>query len=80
MEDLILAVQSVGADVSEFIRAEREAFVGMNRRIRPASWALVERLQQACWAESPATAAGKQQSVQTLRGYSPEGSAAFVCQ
>ena len=68
MEDPSLAAQSVGADVSEFIRAELEAFAGMNRQIRPVSWALVERLQQVCRAESPATAAGRQQSVQTLRG------------
>ena len=63
MEDPSLAAQSIGADVSEFIRAELEAFVELSRRVRPAAWARVEQLQRVCRTESPATAAGAQWSV-----------------
>jgi hypothetical protein len=58
MQSPALARQSVPADVSEFARAELEAFVAFNRRRRPAAWARVERLQRLCQVESPTTTAG----------------------
>lgn len=66
MESPTLARQSVPADVSEFARAELEAFAAMNRCARPQAWARVEALQAVCRAESPATPAGLQVSVEAL--------------
>ena len=67
MESSTLTRQSVSADVSEFARAELEAFVAMSRCTRPQAWARVETLQLVCRAESPTTAAGLQASLRTLR-------------
>jgi hypothetical protein len=67
MESPTLARQSVSADVSEFFRAELDAFVGMNRRERPTAWARVEQLQQVCRCESPATPADMTRSERLLR-------------
>jgi hypothetical protein len=53
MESPSLARHSVSADVSEFARAELEAFVACCRRERPAAWARVEQLQRVCRVESP---------------------------
>ena len=53
MESPTLARQSVSADVSEFARAELEAFVAYCKRHRPAAWARVEQLQRICRQESP---------------------------
>ncbi len=58
MESPTLARQSVSADVSEFARAELEAFVAASKRQRPLAWSRVDQLQEACRRESPATAAG----------------------
>ncbi len=66
MERPTLARQSVPADVSEFARAELEAFAAMSRISRPQAWARVESLQAVCRAESPATVAGLQASVEAL--------------
>jgi hypothetical protein len=66
MESLTLARQLVSADVSEFFRAELEAFVAASRWQRPSAWSRVEQLQRACRRESPATLAGLDRSVQTL--------------
>jgi len=66
MESRALARQSVTAEVSEFYRAELEAFVDLSRHARPHAWALVEKLQNACLASSPATLAGFDRSVQVL--------------
>jgi hypothetical protein len=66
MESPTLAAQSVPADVSEFFRAELEAFVAISRRLRPASWARVEILQQVCRIESPASSDGLSRSVRLL--------------
>jgi hypothetical protein len=57
MESPTLAAQSVCAEMSEFCRAELEAFVATNRSQRPASWARVEKLRMVCRRESPATLA-----------------------
>ena len=66
MESTTLASQSVSADVSEFFRAELEAFVATSKRQRPFAWSRVEALQRACRRESPATdpatAAGRDRS------------------
>jgi hypothetical protein len=67
MESSTLARQSVSADVSEFFRAELDAFVVMNKRERPTAWARVEQLQQTCRRESPATAADVIHSERVLR-------------
>ena len=64
--------QSVSADLSEFGRAELEAFVVTMKRQRPSAWSRVEQLQQACRRESPATAAGLSRAERVL----PEQSAA----
>ena len=53
MESPTLARQSVSADVSEFARAELEAFVARCKRERPAAWARVEQLQRVCRAAAP---------------------------
>ena len=53
MESPTLARQSVSADVSEFARAELEAFVAQCKRERPAAWARVEQLQRVCRATTP---------------------------
>jgi hypothetical protein len=66
MESPTLARQSVGADVSEFARAELEAFVALSKRQRPYAWSLVKQLQRACRRESPATYIGLKESVQVL--------------
>jgi hypothetical protein len=66
MESPTLVRQSVSADVSEFARAELDAFVATNRRQRPGAWARVEQLQQVCRRESPATPAGLSQSQRVL--------------
>lgn len=66
MESPTLARQSVPANVSEFARAELEAFVAMSRCTRPLAWARVETLQAVCRAEAPATADGLQASVEAL--------------
>ena len=67
MESPTLARQSVPAEVSEFFRAELEAFVVVNRRARPAGWARVEQLQRVCRECSPATPAGLERSISVLR-------------
>ena len=67
MESPILARQSVPAEVSEFFRAELEAFVHQSRRGRPKAWALVERLQSVCLESSPATPSGLGRSIEVLR-------------
>ena len=56
MESATLASQSLSSDVSEFFRAELEAFVATSKRQRPFAWSRVEALQRACRRESPATA------------------------
>ncbi len=66
MESPTLARQSVSADLSEFGRAELEAFVVTMKRQRPSAWSRVEQLQQACRRESPATAAGLDRSERVL--------------
>lgn len=66
MESAALARQSVAADVSEFARAELEAFVVLSRRRCPAAWTRVEQLQQACRRESPTTAASLSRSKRVL--------------
>ena len=53
MESPTLARQSVSADLSEFARAELEAFVAQCKRERPAAWARVEQLQRVCRAVTP---------------------------
>jgi len=53
MESPTLARQSVSADLSEFARAELEAFVAQCKRERPAAWARVEQLQRVCRAATP---------------------------
>ena len=53
MESPTLARQSVSTDVSEFARAELEAFVAQCKRERPAAWARVEELQRVCRAAMP---------------------------
>ena len=58
MESPTLPRQSVSADLSEFGRAELEAFVATMKQQRPSGWARVEQLQLACRRESPTTAAG----------------------
>jgi plasmid stabilization system protein ParE len=50
MESPTLARQSVSADLSEFARAEIEAFADWCKGTRPAAWAQVERLQSVCRA------------------------------
>ncbi len=57
---------SVSADVSEFARAELEAFVALNRRQRPAAWARIERLQQLCCRESSSTTLGGARSTRLM--------------
>ena len=66
MESPTLARQSVSAEVSEFARAELEAFVALSKRQRPYVWSRVEHLQQACRRESPVTYIGLTESVQVL--------------
>lgn len=58
MESPTLARYSVPTNVSEFARAELEAFVAMSECTRPQAWARVQSLQAACRAESPRAAAG----------------------
>jgi hypothetical protein len=41
--------------MSEFARAELEAFVDSSKQQRPYAWSRVEQLQQACRRESPTT-------------------------
>ena len=53
MESPTLARQSVSADLSEFARAELEAFVAQCKRDRPAAWARVEQLQRVCREATP---------------------------
>ena len=67
MESPILARQSVLAEVSEFFRAELDAFVRESRNSRPRAWALVERLQSVCLESSPATPSGLGRSIEVLR-------------
>ena len=66
MESPSLAEPSVSADVSEFARAELEAFVALNRRQRPAAWARIEQLHQLCRRESPSTALGHERSTRLM--------------
>lgn len=66
MESPTQASVRVPTDNSEFFRAELEAFVETCKRQRPAAWARVEQLQQACRRESRATAAGLQRSKRDL--------------
>jgi hypothetical protein len=66
VESPTLARQSVSADVSQFARAELEAFVALSKRQRPYAWSLVKQLQRACRRESPATAIGLRKSVRLL--------------
>ena len=66
MQSPSLAEPSVSADVSEFARAELEAFVALNRRQRPGAWARIEQLQQLCRRESPATALGRERSTRQM--------------
>ena len=46
--------------VSEFSRAELEAFVAQSWRICPHAWARVEQLQRVCREAMPAPSAGTQ--------------------
>ena len=62
MESLFLEERSVAADMSEFARAELEAFVAASRKQWASAWAHVELLQQACRREAPATAIGRERS------------------
>ena len=66
MQSPSLAEPSVSADVSEFARAELEAFVALNRRQRPAAWARIEQLQQLCRRESPSTTLGRERSTRVM--------------
>ena len=66
MESASLARQSVAADVSEFARAELEAFVAARKQQRPSAWSRVVQLQQACRRESPATAGSPSRSERVL--------------
>jgi hypothetical protein len=66
MESPTLARQSVSADVSEFARAELDAFVATSKRQRPSAWLRVEQMQEACRRECPATAAGLGRSERLL--------------
>ena len=66
MESPTLARQSVSAELSEFARAELEAFVTTMKRQRPSAWLRVEQLQEACRRESPATAAGLSRAERVL--------------
>ena len=66
MQSPSLAEPSVSADVSEFARAELEAFVALNRRQRPAAWARIEQLQQLCRRESPSTTLGRERSTRLM--------------
>ncbi len=61
-----LAEPSVSADVSEFARAELEAFVALNRRQHPAAWARIEQLKQLCRRESPSTNLGRERSTRLM--------------
>ena len=61
-----LAERSVSADVSEFARAELEAFVALRRRQNPAAWARIEQLQQLCRRESPSTTLGRERSTRLM--------------
>jgi len=67
MESPTLARQSVPAEISEFARAELQAFADRCRRTSPLCWAMVQRLQRVCREELPATAVGLTQSVQQLQ-------------
>ena len=60
------AEPSASANVSEFARAELEAFVALNRRQRPAAWARIEQLQQLCRRESPSTTLGRERSTRLM--------------
>ena len=75
MESPTLARQSVSADVSEFARAELEAFVTFSRRRQPAAWARVERLQRLCQVESSTTSAGYEGSQHFMAEISVDGDA-----
>ena len=66
MKSQRLVELSVSAEVSEFFRAELEAFVDASRRLRPAAWARVDRLQQTCLREAPANAAGRDRSERVI--------------
>jgi hypothetical protein len=61
-----LAEPSVSADVSEFARAELEAFVALRRREDPVAWARIEQLQQVCRRESPSTTLGRERSTRQM--------------
>lgn len=66
MQSPSVAEPPVSADVSEFARAELEAFVALNRRQRPAAWARIEQLQQLCRRESPSTRLGRERSTSLM--------------
>ena len=66
MQSRSLAEPSVSADVSEYARAELEAFVALNRRQHPVAWVRIEQLQQLCRRESPATAHGRERSTRLM--------------
>lgn len=55
---------SISAVVSEFSRAELEAFVAQSRRICAHAWVRVEHLQRVCREAMPATSAGTQHLIQ----------------
>ena len=59
LESPTLARQSVTAALSEFGRAELEAFVATVKRQRPSAWSRVEQLQQACRREGVAGDGGR---------------------
>ncbi len=63
MKSPTLARHPVGADTSEFARAELKAFVALSKRERPYAWSLVNQLQRACRRESLATAVGIERPV-----------------
>ena len=50
--DPLGSTASVSAEVSEFSRAELEAFVNWSRYSRPAAWAHVDVLRLSCGAHT----------------------------
>lgn len=64
MHGPVCAGCSISAVVSEFSRAELEAFVAQSRRICAHAWVRVEHLQRVCREAMPATSAGTQHLIQ----------------
>ena len=61
-----LAERSVSADVSEFARAQLEAFVALRRRQNPTAWSRIDQLPQLCRRESPSSALGRERSTRLM--------------